>query len=147
MPFDPANPPKNNPYGVGYTVEKTLMQTSGWADSAPEKARVFKVGRVLPLLSQLILTMIGQIINPNKKNPISGNPVAYKLVPESSQMILAHPESIAAKRAEFAGHHIWVTSHQDDELFAAGHYTQQSSGNANGVRSWVAREDSVNNAE
>lgn len=43
MPYDPVNPPKNNPYGVGYTVDKKTISTSGWADAAPEKARVFKV--------------------------------------------------------------------------------------------------------
>lgn len=43
MEFDPVNPPKNNPYGVGYTVEKTPFEISSWADAAPEKNRIFKV--------------------------------------------------------------------------------------------------------
>jgi Cu2+-containing amine oxidase len=34
-------------------------------------------------------------INPSKINPISGRPVGYKLVPEPSQLMLAHPDSIA----------------------------------------------------
>lgn len=46
MPFDRANPPANNPWGVGYTVEKTVIEKSGWADAAPFKNRVFKVGRM-----------------------------------------------------------------------------------------------------
>lgn len=43
MKFDRANPPANNRYGVGYTVEKTLFKKSGYADAAPEKNRIFKV--------------------------------------------------------------------------------------------------------
>lgn len=34
-------------------------------------------------------------INPSKINPISGRPIGYKLVPEVSQLMLAHPDSIA----------------------------------------------------
>jgi len=43
MRFDKANPPNNNLYGVGYTVEKTPIKTSGWADAAPAKNRIFKM--------------------------------------------------------------------------------------------------------
>jgi primary-amine oxidase len=43
MPFDVRARPANNPYGVGYTVEKTPIRLSGWADAAPEKNRVFKM--------------------------------------------------------------------------------------------------------
>jgi primary-amine oxidase len=43
MRFDKINPPVNNLYGVGYTVEKTPITHSGWADAAPEKNRVFKM--------------------------------------------------------------------------------------------------------
>lgn len=43
MHFDKTNPPANNLYGVGYTVEKTPITRSGWADAAPEKNRVFKM--------------------------------------------------------------------------------------------------------
>jgi primary-amine oxidase len=48
MAFDPDSPPEDNFYGVGYTVEKSPITTSGWADAAPEKNRVFKV-RLLAL--------------------------------------------------------------------------------------------------
>lgn len=54
MPYDVNNPPANNPYGVGYVVEKTPITTAGFADAKPEANRVFK------------------IINPNKLNAVSG---------------------------------------------------------------------------
>ncbi|KAK6911066.1 hypothetical protein L486_05318 [Kwoniella mangroviensis CBS 10435] len=129
MPFDKANPPSDNKWGVGYTVEQKAITKSGWADAAPEKNRVFK------------------ITNPNKVNPVSGKNVAYKLVPAPSQLMLAHPESIAYARAEFGEHHIYVTSYKDRELYAGGLYTNQSNGDANGLRSWVARDDNVDNAD
>jgi hypothetical protein len=46
MPFDRTSPPSNNLYGVGYTVQKTPILKSGWADAAPEKNRVFKMSVV-----------------------------------------------------------------------------------------------------
>lgn len=51
MPFNAKSPPANNLYGVGYTVEKTTIETSGWADAAPEKNRIFKVRSVSPGLT------------------------------------------------------------------------------------------------
>jgi primary-amine oxidase len=43
MPFDKANPPEDNKYGVGYVIEKTSIDQAGFADAAPEKNRVFKM--------------------------------------------------------------------------------------------------------
>ncbi|KAI5481480.1 hypothetical protein MNV49_004237 [Pseudohyphozyma bogoriensis] len=129
MPFSAANPPANNPWGVGYTVEKTPFEESGFADAAPHKNRVFK------------------IINESKKNPISGRPIGYKLVPNPSQLIIAHPESVAFARAEFAQHHIWVSKHADTEVFAGGKYTVQSSGNVKALGSWAGRKDKVRDSD
>jgi primary-amine oxidase len=86
MPFSASNPPANNQWGVGYTVEKTPIEVSGTADAAPFKNRVFK------------------IVNESKVNPVSGRPVGYKLVPQPSQLLLAHPESVAWARAECTSH-------------------------------------------
>lgn len=45
------------------------------------------------------------------------------------------------------GHHIWVTKHRDNELYSGGEYTNQSTGNAGGIKTWVARDDTVENEE
>jgi primary-amine oxidase len=83
-----------NPYGTGYkTVERTV-ERSGTEQTDPSKNRVFK------------------ITNPNKLNPVSLNPVAYKLVPVASQMLLAHPDSWHARRADFCHAPIWVTKYK-----------------------------------
>ncbi|EJT47730.1 hypothetical protein A1Q1_03416 [Trichosporon asahii var. asahii CBS 2479] len=129
MPFDAKNPPENNKWGVGYTVEKTPITRSGGADAAPHKNRVFK------------------IVNPNVKNPISGKPVGYKLVPAASQLMLAHPDSVQYARAEFGEHHVYVTKYKDGEYYAAGKYTNQSYGNAKGMRTYVGRDDKTDNED
>ena len=77
-----------NPYGNGYEIKQTVMEKSSWADSAPEHNRVFK------------------IINPNIMNPISGRPIGYRFTPPSTQLMLAHPNSIMGRRAAYAAHHV-----------------------------------------
>lgn len=129
MPFDAANPPENNRWGVGFVVEKTPIKRSGFADAAPEKNRVFK------------------ITNPNVINPITMTPVSYKLVPAPSQLMLAHKDSVAYARAEFGEHHIYVTDYKDGELYAAGKYTNQSNGNAEGMRTWLERKAPTENKD
>ncbi|PWN91042.1 copper amine oxidase [Acaromyces ingoldii] len=120
--------PVLNPYGTGYVTESRKIKTSGSEETDPLKARIFK------------------IINPKKMNRVSKTPVGYKLMPISSQKLLAAPDSWHAKRAEFAHAPLWVTRHRDDELFPAGRYTNQSRGGT-GIKSWVDRRDSVENQD
>ena len=101
--------PELNPWGNAYEVRQTMFKRTCWADAAPHNARLFK------------------IVNQNVRNPISGRPVGYKLVPSPSQLTLAHPDSIMAKRMAYASHHLWVTRHRDGEFWAAGRFTNQSS--------------------
>src|SRR5690606_9733149 len=75
--------PEENPYGNGYKTHQTAFEKSGFADAAPQHNRVFK------------------IINRNKRNPISGRPVAYKFTPSPSQLQLAHPGSLMARRSTY----------------------------------------------
>lgn len=129
MPFNKQNPPENNRWGAGYTIEKMPVTKSSGLDAAPEKNRVFK------------------ITNPSSINPISGKPVSYKLVPTPSQLMLAHPDSIQYARAEFGEHHVYVTKYHDEELFAGGKWTNQSNGNAEGMRTFIGRNDDVENTD
>lgn len=86
-------------------------------------------------------------INSNSINAISKSPVSYKLVPVPSQMRLALPDALISTRAAFTQHHIWVTKYKDYELFAAGRYTNQSNGAAEGIEKWVERNESVENTD
>lgn len=116
-----------NPHGVAWSVDKTIIGKEGFADASPMTNRVFK------------------IINPSKLNPISGRPVGYKFSPHPGALMLAQPDSICFKRAEFGGHHVYVTKYRDDELYGAGNYTYQSSGNAKGMQTFIAKQEPVEN--
>ena len=124
----PMNP-KTNPHGNGYEVKSTPVKTSGAFDASP------------------FTNLTVKMTNKNKLNPISGRPVAYKFIPTPSQLILADPNSIAAKRAKFAHHHVWVTKYKDEEIFAAGEFTNQSQLEVGGVADMAAREDNVENED
>ncbi|PSS08945.1 hypothetical protein M430DRAFT_37100 [Amorphotheca resinae ATCC 22711] len=125
--FDEAHPmPRSdfNPHGVGYSVSQTPITTSGGYDLDFDANRTFKIQ------------------NAAVRNPVNGQPVAYKIHAPPFQKILADKDSFHFKRAEFADHNIYVTSYKDDELYAGGKYTNQSRGGT-GVRSWADRKDNV----
>ncbi|KAF2811427.1 copper amine oxidase-like protein [Mytilinidion resinicola] len=125
MPWDQAT----NPHGNLYEVRKTTVHRSAGLDAAPQHNRTFK------------------IINPNKTNPVSGNPVGYKFVPPPTQKLLASPGSIQAQRALFAQHHVWVTKYKDNELYAGGRFTLQSQLEVDGVSDAAKRNDPVTNED
>ena len=128
MPID-----DDNPYGVGYITKQRAITTSGYSD--------FQVNRA------------HKIINPTKINPHTGRPVGYAIVSPMKEMLLAHPTSWHSRRAKYARHPYWVTTHRDDELYAAGKYTYQSleetehaspdDTSKGNVDSWTARNDST----
>jgi primary-amine oxidase len=117
--------PVQNPNGNRYEVRKTPVTTSAGFDLDPLAGRVFKVQ------------------NWDKKNPISGKPVGYKIVPPATQKLLAAPNSIQSNRAHFAQHHVWVSKYKDHELYAAGRYTLQSREEKGGVADMVKRNDAT----
>lgn len=124
-PWDKAT----NPNGNYYEVRKNTVHRSVGLDAAPEHNRTFK------------------IINPNKTNKHSKNPIGYKFQPPPTQKILAAPGSLQAQRALFAQHHVWVTKYQEDELYAAGRYTLQSQLEVGGVHDMAKRKDEVTNQD
>ncbi len=115
---------QTNPYLVGYTTDETVIKKSGTADTAVDKNRVFKIR------------------NDSKINEITYKPMSYKLMAAPAQMMLASPRSFGQKRAMFGTKPIWVTKYRDDELFAAGEFTNQSK-NSEGVETWAARNENV----
>lgn len=116
---------RTNPNGNAYKVEERPITTSVGLDAAPHNARLFKIQ------------------NLSKRNPVSGKPVGYKIVPPPTQLLLADPRSRQAQRALFAHHHLWVTKYKDDELYAGGRYTLQSTIEQEGVSDAAARCDDV----
>jgi primary-amine oxidase len=114
----------DNPYGCGYMTQETILKESTAADTSVDRHRVFKIR------------------NDSVINPITYKPVAYKLQTAPSQMLLMNRDSFNSKRAVFATRPIWVTKYQDDELYAAGEFTNQSK-KSSGVEEWVRRNDPI----
>uniref|UniRef100_A0A093VM82 Amine oxidase n=1 Tax=Talaromyces marneffei PM1 TaxID=1077442 RepID=A0A093VM82_TALMA len=117
---------------VGYITKNEFIENETPLDTDNRVGRVFK------------------IVNENIRNPVTGGPVGYKLVPHYSQMLLAHPSSYHSIRSEFGDYPVWVTRHHDDELFAAGEHTLQST-TGSGVATWIksrrANPESVRNQD
>ena len=124
----PMNP-ETNPWGNGYEVVRKAVTKSTSIHASP------------------FTNLQVKIANTNKLNPISQRPVAYKFTPAPTQMILADPQSVVAKRAAFARHHVWVTKYRDEELFAAGEFTNQSKQEIGGVADAVGRNEDVENTD
>ncbi|CAG8983471.1 hypothetical protein HYALB_00000640 [Hymenoscyphus albidus] len=124
----PMNP-DTNPHGNAYEVRTTTVETSTHIDASPFTNRVIKIS------------------NPSIKNTTSGNPVAYKFTPSPSQLLLADPSSLAASRAKFATHHVWVTKHKDYEFWAGGEFTNQAEVERGGCFDAAARNDDIQNTD
>ena len=69
-----------------------------------------------------------QVSNPSSLHPVTGKPVAWKILLPAAPLLLAKPHSSLAKRAVFATKNIWVTPHSDAERWPAGDYTVQDGG-------------------
>jgi primary-amine oxidase len=113
-----------NPHGNAFAVTETdlLSVHAAMRPPAPEKARAWKIK------------------NPSVLNPITGKPVAFKLIPTAAAApMLMQPTSLVAKRAFFASKALFVTPHDDRQLYAAGEHVVQSE-DCLGLKVWT-RED------
>ncbi|KAF2798209.1 hypothetical protein K505DRAFT_357738 [Melanomma pulvis-pyrius CBS 109.77] len=120
--------PKLDPFGCAFKVESTTIQKPGGYDIDLNTSRVYKM------------------INPSRTNAVSGNSVGYKLHAIPSQMIMMGPQSFNFKRGVFASKPIWVTKYKDDELYAAGEFTNQSREDT-GLAIWSKRDENVENED
>lgn len=133
----------SNPHGVGFgttttPIEKECSFNLDWNTNRTVK-----------------------LVNATKLNPVSGKPVGYKISGEylaypflygssslwtpltlsvpPTQLGLADDASMHNIRGEFINHHIHVTKHSDEEMYAAGDYPWQSVGGQGGCRTWSER--------
>lgn len=140
-----------NPHGSGYEVSQALTLSSGGTIASIQSVLRSEQVRQTPIKTSQYLdaspftNLTVKMTNPSKLNPVSGKPVAYKFIPSATQLMLAHPDSIMAKRAQFAAHHVWVTKYRDGELWAGGEFTNQSKVEVDGVSDAVARKENVEN--
>jgi primary-amine oxidase len=81
------------------------------------------------------------VVNPDVRNVV-GQPVAYRLVPRATPVLLAREESSVAGRAGFATRNLWVTPYDAEERRAAGDFPSQHPGGA-GLPAWTAADRSL----
>lgn len=117
-----------NPYGTGYVTKRNFVDVAGHIEQSPFTNRQYK------------------IVNENVINPISKTPVGYKINMPAKQMILADEQSYNVKRAKYATQQIWVTKYRDNQLFAAGEFTNQSQKDT-GIAEWANYKDKVRNED
>lgn len=125
-----------NPYGNGFYCKKTVLRT------AKEGATSYKHET----------SRNWDIINPNVINGICKKPIGYKLVNNNCPALLAKPGSVVAKRAAFARESLFVTPYRDYELFPAGDYVCQSTGDLGHpdnqtISDWVERNENIENTD
>ncbi|KAJ5585642.1 hypothetical protein N7450_005429 [Penicillium hetheringtonii] len=123
-----TNAPELDPHGCAFRVNRTPIEKPGGYDLDISKNRTF------------------QIINEARTNAISGKHHGYKLHPVPSQMLMMGPNTFNFRRGIFTSKPIWVTKYQDDELWAAGEFTNQSREDT-GLATWASREENVKNED
>ncbi|GAX75117.1 hypothetical protein CEUSTIGMA_g2561.t1 [Chlamydomonas eustigma] len=87
-----------------------------------------------------------RIKNPNVINPISGHPVAFKIMPGPTPAMMMGPNSLVHRRARFATRNLWVTPYDDDQMFPAGNHVVQSQ-KCLGLAEWTKEEKSLVDAD
>lgn len=97
---------EDNPDGTQFRAVPTHLtrESAAKRETSPHTSRSWKV------------------VNPDSTNGL-GEPVAYKLLPGPSPLLIANPDSAMAKRAAFATHHLWATEFAEGEQYAAGPHT------------------------
>jgi primary-amine oxidase len=124
---EPLGP--DNPYGNGFFATSTLLPTEQDAQRTidPFTARYWKIA------------------NPSVLNRL-GQPVGFKLIPGDNTLPFAHPDAPILKRAGFMTKHLWVTSYQPKERYAAGNYPNQHPG-GEGLPQWTQANRSIENTD
>jgi primary-amine oxidase len=114
-----------NPHGNAFTQKRTLLarETEAVRDADGSKGRAWHIS------------------NPDSLNQL-GQPVGYTLYPEGNPTLAMADDSSIASRAAFARHHLWVTRHAEEELYAAGDFVNQHPGGA-GLPAYVAQDRDI----
>ncbi|KGO56660.1 Copper amine oxidase, N2-terminal [Penicillium expansum] len=120
--------PELDPFGCAFRVQTTPVTKSGAYDLDLTKSRTYR------------------IFNTQHINAVSGKPVRYKLHASPSQMLMVGSHTFNYKRGHFSTKPIWVTKYREEELWAAGEFTNQSRQDS-GLAVWANRKDSVDNED
>ena len=120
---------EDNPFENAFYAKATLLETElqARANLSLETSRYWK------------------IVNHNRKNHV-GEPVAYKFMAGDNCFPFASKNAWWRKRAGFVENHVWVTPYNENELFSAGDYPNQSQG-GDGLIKWTEQNRSVKDTD
>ncbi len=118
----PLDPGPDNPWGNAFEAVATLLTSEAGAQRTTDPAR----------------SRHWRVVNRAVPNRL-GRPVAYKLVPGPTPVLLASAGSSIAARAGFATRNLWVTPFDPAERRAAGEYPNQHPG-GDGLPRWTAAD-------
>lgn len=122
----------SNPYGNAFGPKETVLTNESEAVRRYDatKARTWKISNA-----------------DGKVNPITGKPVAYKLIPftkgPAQPPLMTDIEHCAvSKKGEFATAHLWVTPFDASERYPAGEYTPQAQ-KQDGLPIWTKQNRNI----
>jgi primary-amine oxidase len=120
---------ENNPYENAFYAKSTLLENEmqARANLNIDTSRYWK------------------IVNHNRKNHV-GEPVGYKFMAGDNCKPFASPNAYWRKRAGFVENHVWVTPYDENEMFGAGNYPNQSQG-GDGLIKWTAQNRPVKDTD
>ncbi len=121
-----------NPHGNAAFVERTRFER----ESEAQRLTDTHAGRYW------------EIVNEDVTNDATGEPVGYRLRGKNgtNTTFPMQPGASIAKRAGFAANHLWVTLHDDDEIYPAGDYPNQNPG-GEGLPAWTDADRSIANED
>ncbi|MCW3118075.1 MAG: maoII 1, partial [Chitinophagaceae bacterium] len=120
---------ENNPYENAFYAKSTLLENEMQARSNLnlETSRYWK------------------IVNHGRKNHV-GEAVGYKFMGGDNCIPFASPNAYWRKRAGFVENHVWITPFNEEEMFAAGNYPNQSRG-GDGLIKWTGGNRAINDTD
>lgn len=120
----------HNYLGNGFRPFKTTLAKAGGYDWDPSKHRTFA------------------IVNPNKTHYASGLPVSYRIHTRDYETLATRPDSKVSKRAQFATRALWVSKHDEEQLWPAGKYVAQQRDTPDDcISKWVSDAHDTTNTD
>ncbi len=123
------------------TLPEPLGPDNPWANAFRAHSRRLETELEARRVVDTATSRVWKFVNPAVRNRL-GEPVAYKLVPGATPVMLADPDSSVGRRAGFARYNLWVTPFAADERRGAGEYPNQHPG-GDGLPKWTAADRSL----
>lgn len=117
---------EGNYLGNGFLLDKKVLNETGSYDWKAEAHRTWTIA------------------NSKKKHYASGLPASYRIHTRDYETLATRPDSMVSKRAQFATKALWITRHDENQLWPAGKYVAQQRGTSNdSISRWIEPKDNT----